>query len=225
MFFVAHEYIVRQAAKQIEGLNPKLLSAMIQGVYFPDIKKLPISRFYKGNTHYFSDKTNSMHNTPMVKAYTWGWKLHSIADALWHKGIYSPMKSPICINIGDFDQIRNRIMSVSEHLSREIALDLHILEISKYTDSRTSGSVSLKDLFTGRDRASELGFWCYGKIVTTYFRMIPQYSQVLLPKKIPRRLARNYQFITEEITNSVDKMLETTITASIQALKEYLKDK
>lgn len=225
MFFATHEYIVRQAAKQIEGLDPKLLPTMIQGVYFPDIRKLPISRFYKGNTHFFSDETNPIRSTPLTKAYTWGWRLHILADALWHKGIYNPMNSPICIKIGDYDQIRNRIMSVQEHMSREIALDLHIFEITENADSRTVGTLSLKDLFTRRDRASELGFWCYRKIVTSYFRMIPPYAQVLLPKKMPRRLARNYQFITEEVTNSVDKMLETTITASVQALKEYLKER
>jgi len=224
MLFVAHEYIARQAAKQIKGLNHKLIPPIIQGANFPDIKKLPMTRFYKGNTHFFSSE-NTIRCTPLAKAYSWGLQLHILADFLWHKGIYSPMKSPICVSVGNYDPIRERIMSHTEHMSREIALDLYISKISGDSKWGTGGKHSLKDFFNGRYRGSEFGFWCYKMLVTTYFRMVLPYTRVLLPKKVPRRLARSYQFITEEVTNCVDKMLETTITASVQALKEYISEK
>ena len=225
MFFVAHEHIIRQAIKQIKGLDRKLLPTIVQGAYFPDIKKLPFSRFYKGNTHFITNEKTFMRCTPWAKAYTWGWRLHILADNLWHKGIYNPLKSPICINVGDYDPIRNQIMSHLEHMMREIALDIYIIKNSGNSGWGISENLALKELFKGRDRISELGFWNYKQLIKAYIRMFIPFSHVLIAQKLPRKLVRNYLFITEEVPTSVNKMLKTAIASSVQALKEYLREK
>ncbi|MFX0197365.1 MAG: zinc dependent phospholipase C family protein [Candidatus Hodarchaeota archaeon] len=222
MLFLAHEYVIRQAMIRTEGLDRRLLPTILLGAFFPDIQKLPISRFYKEPTHIFPSKTNPLWHTWRAKAYTWGWQLHILADFLWHKGIYDPMEYPICVPIGNYDPIRQRRMSLPEHMMREIALDFYVLEHSGESNWGILENLSLREIFHRRDLLSEAGFWLYKQVTSAYIRWFIPFAHVLTKRGKPRILARNYKLIKEEVTSSVNQLVVKAITASTQALQGYM---
>lgn len=222
MLFIAHEYIIRQAVNQTEGFNSRLLPIILLGAFFPDIRKLPISRFYKEPTHIFPSKTNPFWHTRRAKTYTWGWQLHILADFLWHEVIHDPMKYPICVSIGKYDPIRQRRMSLPEHTMREIALDFYVFKSSGKMNWGGIEKFALREVFQQRDVLSEVGFWFYRQAVRAYTRWFIPYAQMLTKRGMPRILARNYKLITEEVTPSINRLLAKAIAVSAQALQGYL---
>ncbi|MFQ5820563.1 MAG: zinc dependent phospholipase C family protein [Candidatus Heimdallarchaeota archaeon] len=222
MLFITHEYVIRQAVNQTEGLDRRLLPTILLGAYFPDIERFPISRFYNEPTHIFPSKTNPLWHTRREKAYTWGWQLHILADLLWHEGIYDPMEYPICVIIGKYDPIRQRRMSLLEHMMREIALDFYVLERSGESNWGVLENLSLKEIFHQRDVLSEFGFWFYRQVTRAYTRWFMPIAHVLTKRGKPRILARNYKLITDEVTPSVNRLLLKVISATAQVLQGYL---
>ncbi|MFQ6124723.1 MAG: zinc dependent phospholipase C family protein [Candidatus Heimdallarchaeota archaeon] len=220
---MAHEYVIRQAVNQTEGLDRELLPTILIGAIFPDIQKLPVTRFYREPTHIFPSKANPLWHTWRAKAYIWGWQLHILADFLWHEGSYTSMEYPICVPIGMYDPISQKRMTLLEHLMREIALDFYVFKCSGESNWGVLEKFALREVFHKRDAISEVGFGFYRQVIKAYARWFIPNAQKLTKRGMPRSLARNHKLITEEVTSSVNQLLVKVITMSAQALQGYLK--
>ncbi len=220
MLFLAHEYVVRQAVKQVEGINTNTIPTMVLGLYFPDIYQLPITHFYKKETHKLSSDVYSIQCTPVAKIFDLGWRLHINADDVWHNEIHAPLEGPICVNSGKIDVLRQRRMVLREHVMREIALDLYIMNQTEQFEWGTIEKLTLNDLFNGMTLSSEFGLWWYKQIAKYYLLGLPIINR-LINRRVLRSLFENYKSI-EKISPSVDIMLSKAIAVSVDILKQDL---
>ncbi len=220
MLFLAHEYVIRQAVKQVEGIDTNTISTMVLGVYFPDIYQLPITHFYKKETHKLSSEAYSIQHTPIAKIFDLGWKLHIKADVVWHNEIHVPLEGAICVNSGKFDVLRRKRMVIREHVMREIALDLYIKEHTDQFEWGTIEKLTLNDLFNGKNISSEFGLWWYKQIAKYYLHGLPIVNR-LIHRGVFRTIFENYKII-EKISPIVDMMLSKSIAVTVDILKQDL---